>query len=188
MAFVWLCSHKLKKFIFKRKKSLWSFQLPKRPWPKKITASATIDTKNWTREEILSAPGAREPKSSADMFPAGSYAPVCSQILSDLHCHFSRSVRENVSYDLCSMLWLSGNSISFYPSPQSPERRPVSLMSLQMDSTWWKTHLTWRTLRVLFLGQVLSFTMAVGTFTASLIADLGSSFSLSFKRRVCAWT
>ncbi|OWM79095.1 hypothetical protein CDL15_Pgr003266 [Punica granatum] len=46
-------------------------------------------------------------------------------------------------------------------------------MSLQVESSWWRTHLKWRTLYVLFLGQVVSFDLAMASFTSSLLADLG---------------
>ncbi|XP_050243539.1 uncharacterized protein LOC126692101 isoform X2 [Quercus robur] len=38
---------------------------------------------------------------------------------------------------------------------------------------WWRSHATWRTAYILFLGQVVSFVMALMSFTSSLIADLG---------------
>ncbi|KAM4078578.1 hypothetical protein ACB094_09G048800 [Castanea mollissima] len=38
---------------------------------------------------------------------------------------------------------------------------------------WWRSHATWRTAYLLFLGQVVSFVMALMSFTSSLIADLG---------------
>ncbi|GLT94676.1 hypothetical protein SLE2022_124050 [Rubroshorea leprosula] len=39
--------------------------------------------------------------------------------------------------------------------------------------SWWRTHVTLNTLFILFLGQVVSFVMAIMSFTSSLIADLG---------------
>ncbi|KAK4776973.1 hypothetical protein SAY86_005661 [Trapa natans] len=49
-----------------------------------------------------------------------------------------------------------------------------------VDFAWWRTHLTWRrTLYVLFLGQIVSFSMAVGSFTSSLLADLGVDVPLT---------
>ena len=41
---------------------------------------------------------------------------------------------------------------------------------------WWRSHATWRTAYLLFLGQVVSFVMALMSFTSSLIADLGKLF------------
>uniref|UniRef100_A0A2N9E1F3 EamA domain-containing protein n=1 Tax=Fagus sylvatica TaxID=28930 RepID=A0A2N9E1F3_FAGSY len=38
---------------------------------------------------------------------------------------------------------------------------------------WWRTHATWQTLYLLFLGQVVSFVLALMSFTSSLIANLG---------------
>ncbi|PKI49324.1 hypothetical protein CRG98_030252 [Punica granatum] len=52
-------------------------------------------------------------------------------------------------------------------------------MSLQVESSWWRTHLTWRTVYVLFLGQLVSFSMAVASFTSSLLADLGVNAPLT---------
>ncbi|KAK4582866.1 hypothetical protein RGQ29_025868 [Quercus rubra] len=40
---------------------------------------------------------------------------------------------------------------------------------------WWRSHATWRTAYLLFLGQVVSFVMALMSFTSSLIADLDGS-------------
>ncbi|XP_056159615.1 uncharacterized protein LOC130135153 isoform X1 [Syzygium oleosum] len=40
-------------------------------------------------------------------------------------------------------------------------------------SSWWRSHGTWRMVYLLFLGQVVSFVMALGSFSSSLIADLG---------------
>ncbi|KAJ7976102.1 solute carrier family 35 member F1-like [Quillaja saponaria] len=39
--------------------------------------------------------------------------------------------------------------------------------------TWWKSHVTLRVLYLLFLGQVISFSMALMSFNSSLLADLG---------------
>lgn len=38
----------------------------------------------------------------------------------------------------------------------------------------WRSHETWKTIYLLFLGQVVSFVLALGSFTSSLIADLGN--------------
>ncbi|OWM79096.1 hypothetical protein CDL15_Pgr003267 [Punica granatum] len=59
------------------------------------------------------------------------------------------------------------------------ERSSSSVMSLQVESSWWRTHLTWRTVYVLFLGQLVSFSMAVASFTSSLLADLGVNAPLT---------
>ncbi|KAH9674703.1 hypothetical protein KPL70_018566 [Citrus sinensis] len=40
-------------------------------------------------------------------------------------------------------------------------------------NSWWRSHVTLRTLYLLFLGQLVSFTLALMSFTSSLIADLG---------------
>ncbi|KAL9428055.1 hypothetical protein AB3S75_030111 [Citrus x aurantiifolia] len=40
-------------------------------------------------------------------------------------------------------------------------------------NSWWRSHVTLRTLYLLFLGQLVSFTLALTSFTSSLIADLG---------------
>ncbi|KAK4800100.1 hypothetical protein SAY86_025465 [Trapa natans] len=48
-------------------------------------------------------------------------------------------------------------------------------MSLQVVVGWWRIHMKWRMLYVIFLGQIVSFTLAVVSLTSSLIADLGSS-------------
>ncbi|KAI6697868.1 hypothetical protein NL676_017987 [Syzygium grande] len=40
-------------------------------------------------------------------------------------------------------------------------------------SSWWRSHGTWRMVYLLFLGQVVSFVMALESFSSSLIADLG---------------
>ncbi|KAK4582861.1 hypothetical protein RGQ29_025866 [Quercus rubra] len=37
----------------------------------------------------------------------------------------------------------------------------------------WRSQKTWQTIYLLFLGQVFSFVLALGSFTSSLIADLG---------------
>ncbi|XP_062117569.1 uncharacterized protein LOC133831326 [Humulus lupulus] len=41
------------------------------------------------------------------------------------------------------------------------------------NSSWWRNHETKKTLYLLFLGQVVSFTLALMSFTSSLIATLG---------------
>jgi solute carrier family 35 protein F1/2 len=44
---------------------------------------------------------------------------------------------------------------------------------------WWRTHATWQTLYLLFLGQVVSFVLALMSFTSSLIANLGNNLYIS---------
>lgn len=41
-------------------------------------------------------------------------------------------------------------------------------------NTWWRRHATLRTLYLLFLGQVVSFALALLSFFSSLIATLGN--------------
>ncbi|KAI3442842.1 uncharacterized protein J3R85_000533 [Psidium guajava] len=40
-------------------------------------------------------------------------------------------------------------------------------------SSWWRSHGAWRMVYLLFLGQLVSFIMALASFSTSLIADLG---------------
>ncbi|KAL3754132.1 hypothetical protein ACJRO7_001390 [Eucalyptus globulus] len=40
-------------------------------------------------------------------------------------------------------------------------------------SSWWRSQGTWRMVYLLFLGQLVSFVMALMSFSSSLIADLG---------------
>ncbi|KAK9290898.1 hypothetical protein L1049_009077 [Liquidambar formosana] len=42
-----------------------------------------------------------------------------------------------------------------------------------MNNNWWRSHGVWRILYMLFLGQVVSFVLALASFTSSLIANLG---------------
>lgn len=50
-----------------------------------------------------------------------------------------------------------------------------SAMNLwQATTNWWRSHGTLRTLYLLFLGQVVSFVLALMSFTSSLIATLGN--------------
>ncbi|XP_062005455.1 uncharacterized protein LOC133722595 [Rosa rugosa] len=46
-------------------------------------------------------------------------------------------------------------------------------MSFLPSSAWWRSHVNLRTLYMLFLGQLLSFFLALMSFTSSLIANLG---------------
>ncbi|KAM7264728.1 hypothetical protein ACFE04_002411 [Oxalis oulophora] len=39
--------------------------------------------------------------------------------------------------------------------------------------SWWRRHVTWKTLFVLFMGQLVSFVLALMSFTSSLVAALG---------------
>ncbi|KAL6273505.1 hypothetical protein ACE6H2_024197 [Prunus campanulata] len=51
---------------------------------------------------------------------------------------------------------------------------PSSAMNFwQATTNWWRSHGTLRTLYLLFLGQVVSFVLALMSFTSSLIATLG---------------
>lgn len=49
-------------------------------------------------------------------------------------------------------------------------------------SSWWRGYGTWRMVYLLFLGQLVSFIMALMSFSSSLIADLGNNWKrgLSF--------
>ena len=49
------------------------------------------------------------------------------------------------------------------------------------NSSWWRNHETKKTLYLLFLGQVVSSTLALMSFTSSLIASLGNSSKNSFQ-------
>ncbi|KAK9290380.1 hypothetical protein L1049_008549 [Liquidambar formosana] len=42
-----------------------------------------------------------------------------------------------------------------------------------MNNQWWRSHEVWRILYVVFLGQVVSFVLAITSFTSSLISNLG---------------
>ena len=50
----------------------------------------------------------------------------------------------------------------------------------------WRSHETWQTIYLLFLGQVVSFVLALGSFTSSLIADLGNLKNPSFGFMHCS--
>ncbi|GAY33171.1 hypothetical protein CUMW_006020 [Citrus unshiu] len=50
-------------------------------------------------------------------------------------------------------------------------------------NSWWRSHVTLRTLYLLFLGQLVSFTLALMSFTSSLIADLVSFNDNGFSLR-----
>ncbi|KAK4749930.1 hypothetical protein SAY87_027379 [Trapa incisa] len=52
-------------------------------------------------------------------------------------------------------------------------------MSLQVVVGWWRIHMKWRMLYVIFLGQIVSFTLALVSLTSSLIADLGVNAPLT---------
>ncbi|KAK9921223.1 hypothetical protein M0R45_029742 [Rubus argutus] len=46
-------------------------------------------------------------------------------------------------------------------------------MNLYPPRTWWRSHVSLRTLYLLLLGQLVSFVLALMSFTSSLIANLG---------------
>ncbi|KAJ7976103.1 solute carrier family 35 member F1-like [Quillaja saponaria] len=46
-------------------------------------------------------------------------------------------------------------------------------MNSSATTTWWRSHVTWRVLYLLFLGQVVSFAIALMSFNSSLLANLG---------------
>ncbi|KDP42727.1 hypothetical protein JCGZ_23667 [Jatropha curcas] len=49
----------------------------------------------------------------------------------------------------------------------------MDLCGVNSSNSWWRNQATLRTLYLLFLGQLVSFSLALASFNSSLVADLG---------------